>query len=155
MRTHFAAAAALALAACACAAHAQMPTFPAPAFRGGNTDWQVVLTTTQSDLSVSYRLSVPEADKAQEGSLGQRNAAYGEYRMAGVIGMEKSALTVKITAVPLGKPCKLDNGLMGDAYGRFTYSIEVIPQPSKPISTGSDHKPWPAKWSGCGNFTLD
>ena len=76
MRTHFAAAAALALAACACAAHAQMPTFPAPAFRGGNTDWQVVLTTTQSDLSVSYRLSVPEADKAQEGTLGQRNAAY-------------------------------------------------------------------------------
>ncbi|MBO7941856.1 hypothetical protein JTP77_039080, partial [Streptomyces sp. S9] len=76
MRTHFAAAAALALALCACAAHAQQPTFPAPAFRGGNVDWQVVLKT-QQDLTVVYQLKVPEADKPQKGGLGQRNAAYG------------------------------------------------------------------------------
>lgn len=154
MRTHFAAAAALALALCACAAHAQQPTFPAPAFRGGNVDWQVVLKT-QQDLAVIYQLKVPEADKPQKGGLGQRNAAYGGYVLVGEIGVEKTAMTVKIAPVPLGKPCKLANGLMGDSYGRFTYSIDVIPQKAKPVSTKIDHKPWPAKWSGCGNFTLD
>jgi len=155
MRTHFAVAAALALAACACAAHAQQTTFPAPAFRGGNVDWQVVLTTNREDFSVDYSLKVREAEKLQEGGLDQRKTAYGQYLLVGAIGVEKTSLTVKIAPVPLGKPCKLSNGLMGDDYGRFTYSIEVIPQRSKPLSTGADHKPWPAKWSGCGNFTLD
>lgn len=154
MRIHSAATAALALALCACAAHAQQPTFPAPAFRGGNVDWQVVLKT-QQDLSVVYQLKVPQADKPQRGGLGQRKAAYGEYLLVGEIGVEKTSMTVKIAQIPLGKTCKLDNGLMGDSYGRFTYSIEVVPQQAKPVSTKADHKPWPAKWYGCGNFTLD
>lgn len=153
MRIH-SAAAALALAACACAAHAQTPTFPAPAFRGGNVDWQVVLTT-QKDLSLAYELTVTEAPEPQKGGLSQRNAAYGGYLLVGEIGEEKTSMTVKIAPVPLGKTCELANGLMGDSYGRFTYSIEVIPQKAKPVSTKNDHKPWPAKWSGCGNFTLD
>lgn len=154
MRIHSAAAAALVLALCACAAQAQPVAFPAPTFRGGNVDWQVVLTT-QSDLSVVYQIKVPQADKPQKGGLAQRNAARGEYLLVGTIGAEKTAMTVKIVPLPLGKPCKLNDGRTGDSYGRFTYLINVIPQPSKPVSTGSDHKPWPATWSGCGNFTLN
>ena len=155
MRTFLAAACALVLAGSGAAAHAQQITFPAPAFRGGNTDWQVVLSTQQTDLSVVYRLSVPEAEEALSSGLSQRGAAAGEYQLVGTIGVEKTVLTVKIAPVALGQVCKLDNGLMGDAYGRFTYRIEIVAAKSKPVSTKATHQPWPAKWSGCGNFTLD
>ncbi|UZW60651.1 hypothetical protein [Lysobacter enzymogenes] len=155
MRTFFAAACALVLAGSGAAAHAQQTTFPAPKFRGGNTDWQVVLSTRQTDLSVVYRLRVPQAADPLSSGLRHGGAAAGEYELTGTIGVEKTSVTVKIAPVPLGGVCKIDNGLMGDAYGRFAYSIDVIPEKSKPLSTKADHKPWPAKWSGCGNFTLD
>ncbi|SDZ31585.1 hypothetical protein SAMN04487939_13912 [Lysobacter sp. yr284] len=155
MRTFFAAACALALAGFGAAAHAQQVTYPAPTFRGGNTDWQVVLSTRQTDLSVVYRLRVQQAADPLSSDLRQRSAATGEYELTGTIGVEKTSVTVKIVPVPLGGACTIDNGLMGDVYGRFAYSIKVIPEKSKPISTRAAHKPWPAEWSGCGNFTMD
>lgn len=153
MRTFFAAAVGLALAAAGAAAHAQQISFPAPAFRGGNTDWQVVLDT-QRDLSVSYRVKVPEAAKALAGSLQQKAAPPGEYALTGTIGAEKAAVTFKIAAIAQGTKCMLNNGKSGDATGPYTHAILVLPAQSKPPAT-AEHKAWPKQWYGCGRFTLD
>ncbi|MGH8082414.1 MAG: hypothetical protein ACREP7_17690 [Lysobacter sp.] len=153
MRISFLTAAGLALAAALAApcAFAQSVTFPSPAFRGGNTDWQIKLST-QQNLSVSYQLNVPEAKARLTGPLTQGRAPQNQYVLTGVIGQEKSVLTVKIAAVQLGDVCKDNKGNTGGAYGPYTYAILVVPDAGK---TGPDHKAWPKRWYGCGNFTLD
>ncbi|MGO4261451.1 hypothetical protein [Lysobacter sp. TAB13] len=153
MRVSFTVAAGLALAAALAVpcAFAQAITFPAPAFRGGNTDWRVVLTTN-ADASVVYALTVPEAKKPLNGPLDQTAAPQGQYQLVGVIGQEKTGLKVQIAPVKLGQVCKDNKGNTGGKYGRYTYAIMVTPAAK---NAGPDHKAWPALWYGCGNFTLD
>lgn len=151
MRTYFVAACALALAASGLA-RAQQIAFPGAAFRGGNTDWQVVLDTRE-DGTVRYRLKVSEAVERQTGGLEHRQAQAGEFELVGAIGVERTALTVKIAPVPLGSDCKLKDGSMGGAYGRYTYTIRVLTDASRLRSSAAGA--WPKEWSGCGNFTLD
>lgn len=159
MRVSFTAAAALALAAALAApcAFAQAITFPAPAFRGGNTDrsgkpeWVVVLKT-DSASKVVYALTVPEAKKPLNGPLDQIAAPQGQYQLVGVIGQEKTGLKVGIAPVKLGQVCKDNNGNTGGKYGPYTYAIMVTPAAQ---TAGPDHKAWPVLWYGCGNFTLD
>jgi hypothetical protein len=153
MRTLFAAALALAAALAAPCVSAQAITFPSPAFRGGNTDWQIKLTTQSTTLV--YELKVPESAVRLNGPLKHVKAPQpGQYQLLGVIGVEKSALTVKIAPVKLGEKCQDNKGDIGGAYGPYTYAIVVAPTQFKP-ATGAKHKPWPKLWYGCGNFTLD
>lgn len=152
MRILFAAALALAAAFAAPCVSAQAITFPSPAFRGGNTDWKIKLSTQST--TVVYELKVPQSAARLNGPLKHALAPQGQYQLLGVIGVEKSALTVKIAPVKLGDTCKDSKGDIGGAYGPYTYAIMVVPAPVKP-ATGSKHKPWPKLWFGCGNFTLD
>ena len=152
MRILFAAALALAAALAAPCVSAQAITFPSPAFRGGNTDWKIKLTQS---TTVVYELKVPQSAERLNGPLTHVKAAQpGQYQLLGVIGVEKSALTVKIAPVKLGDTCKDNKGNIGGVYGPYTYAIMVVPAPAKPAA-GSKHKPWPKLWYGCGNFTLD
>lgn len=153
MRPRFATAIAVALTAIGFAAHAQQITFPAPTFRGGNTDWQIVLNT-QRDLSVYYAATVPEAVEPLRGRLQQDKAPYGRYVLNGTIGAEKAAVKVQIAPVQLGSTCKLNNGATRGALGPFTHAIQILPAQSRPPAT-KDHKAWPKLWYGCGNFAMD
>jgi len=152
MRILFAAALALAAALAAPCVSAQAVTFPSPTFRGGNTDWKIKLSS-QSE-TVIYELKVPESATRLGGPLKHVKAEPGQYQLLGVIGEEKTALTVKIAPVKLGESCKDNKGNIGGVYGPYTYAVLVVPAPAKP-ATGSKHKPWPKLWYGCGNFTLD
>ncbi len=152
MRILFAAALALAAALAAPCVSAQDTLFPSPAFRGGNTDWSVKLST--QNTTVVYELKVPQSVDRLNGPLKHVKAPQGQYQLVGVIGVEKSALTVKIAPVKPGQTCKDDDGDIGGSYGPYTYAVVVVPTPAK-RAPGSKHKPWPRLWYGCGNFTLD
>lgn len=155
MRSIFTVVAALGVAAAvfASTAFAQTPSFPSPNFRGGNTDWTVVLET-QTDLTVRYSLKVPEARGILTGKLAQAKAPNSQYELNGVIGAEKAALKVKIAPVKLGDVCKDNKGSSTGPYGPYTYAILVYPAQSKPAATGQ-HKAWPKLWYGCGDFNAD
>lgn len=150
MRPLFAAAVAAALIATGFAAHAQRITFPAPVFRGGNSDWQLVLSM-RPDASVDYDMKAPQAPAMLRGSLRLSAAPNGQYRLNGTIGAEKTVVQVQIAAVPPGSACVLDNGSRSGANGPFAYAVLVLPaQPQAPAPKGREV--WPKRWSGCGNF---
>lgn len=151
MRILFAVATSLGLATALLApcASAQAITFPAPAFRGGNTDWKVKITQT---TTVIHELKVPQSAQLLRGPLRHTKAPMGQYQLTGVIGEEKTVLTVKIAPVKLGEVCKDNRGAIGGDYGPYTYAIMMIP--AKNVA-GPKHKAWPKLWYGCGNFTLD
>ncbi|MGO1073560.1 hypothetical protein [Lysobacter sp. CA199] len=130
-------------------ASAQSITFPAQNFQGGNTDWQVTLST-QDDLSVNYSLQAPQVKNALVGALEQQTAPQGQYQLTGTFGGKQTPLTVSIAPVKLGQVCKDNKGKTGSRQGPYTYAIQVIPQGAQP---SAQSKPWPSYLYGCGNFT--
>ncbi|MBX9400980.1 hypothetical protein K4L06_06615 [Lysobacter sp. BMK333-48F3] len=144
-----AAAAALGLAAAfaAAPAPAQQITFPAPVFRGGNTDWQVKLTTAQ-DLSVGYELQVPQASKVLTGPLQQQKVdGYGRYTLAGKVALKTTVnVSVQLAPVKLGDVCKDNKGNSRGPNGQpYSYAIQIL-------DTGKSSKM--PLWYGCGYFAI-
>lgn len=144
-----AAAAALGLAAALAAvpAPAQQITFPAPVFRGGNTDWKVKLTTAQ-DYSVGYELQVPQASKILTGPLQQQKAdGYGRYTLVGKVALKTAIdVSVQLAPVKLGQVCKDNKGNSKGPDGQpYSYAIQIL-------DTGKSSKM--PLWYGCGNFAI-
>ncbi|WP_363799734.1 hypothetical protein ABU614_06180 [Lysobacter firmicutimachus] len=131
-------------------APAQQITFPAPVFRGGNTDWQVKLTTAR-DLSVGYELKVPRAKRLSGPLQQQATEGHGRYTLVGKIALKTTTnISVQLAPVKLGEVCKDKKGNTKDPNGQpFTYAIQILDL-DKPVKIGSTVIPL---WFGCGRFT--
>ena len=142
-----AAALGLAVAFAAAAAPAQQIAFPAPVFRGGNTDWQVKLTSAQ-DLSVGYELQVPQSSKRLSGPLQQQKAdGYGRYTLTGKVALKVSTnISVQLAPVKLGEVCKDNKGNTQGPNGQpYSYAIQIL-------DAGKTSKI--PLWYGCGYFAI-